>query len=449
MTSNEIPTPKVPLKIALIGTGNRSQTIYHPLFGSLRPWMEVVAVCDPVAEHCDTMAEQLGVRGYYDIHQLVKDKPMEAALIVTPVPSHHSTSVYLSSHGIHNLCETSWCSMVSQAREMIETARGSNVIVRVAENFLRFPIDRFSQVLRDSGYLGRIGRIFSYADHTGYHNNSRWVAFAQSHPLWVQSIEHTMGTAPFHSQPQRYHDKETFRGRYFLFPSNLLVIDSAANVKGFLGRHPRPGYTEWQGERGTLVHRAHVTAFTGSTPVFSDDGKIIDRDPPSKRWDDYETELHCCSAEKIHHEGDAPGWGGGIADEISPVRLEFDQQARWVSMYCRTGAGLLQYVNPHRPERLDQHRNPGYYSAVMDHVIDFALAVRGLRESEFDEEDAMMSLMMEMGAKESALNEGKRIRLPIEGELEAEALVRQAQQKQFGVDPMDVAGMLAISHSKP
>ena len=197
--------------------------------------------------------------------------------------------------------------MVSQARE-------SNVIGRVAENFLRFPIDRFSQVLRDSGYLGRIGRIFSYADHTGYHNNSRWIASAQSHPLWVQSI----GTAPFHSQPQQYHDKETFRGRYFLFPSNLLVIDSAANVKGFPGRHPRPGYTEWQGERGTLVHRAHLTAFTGSTPVFSEDGKIIDRDPPSKRWDDYETELHYCSAEKIHHEGDAPG------GEVSPVRLEFD-----------------------------------------------------------------------------------------------------------------------------
>ena len=118
-------------------------------------------------------------------------------------------------------------------------------------------------------------------------------------------------------------------------------------------------------------------------------------------------------------------------------------------MYCRTGAGLLQYVNPHRLERLDQHSNPGYYSAVMGHVIDFALAVRGLRESEFDEEDAMMSLMMEMSAKESALNEGKRIRLPIEGELGAEALVRQAQQKQFGVDPMGVTGMLTISHSKP
>ena len=85
----------------------------------------------------------------------------------------------------------------------------------------------------------------------------------------------------------------------------------------------------------------------------------------------------------------------------------------------------------------------------MNHVINFALAMRGLRESEFDKEDAMMSLMMEMGAKESALNEGKRIRLPIEGELEAEALVRQAQQKQFGVDPMDVTGMLTISHSKP
>ena len=159
----------------------------------------------------------LGVTAYYDIRQLVKDKPMEAALVVTPVPSHHSISVYLSSHGIHNMCETTWCNTLGQAHQMIQTAEDNKVVVCVAENFFRFSIDRFAQVLKKSGYLGSIQRIFSYNDHTGYHNNSRWIAFAQSHPLWVQSIEHSIPTISFYSSPQRFHQNENFPGTLFWF----------------------------------------------------------------------------------------------------------------------------------------------------------------------------------------------------------------------------------------
>jgi hypothetical protein len=343
---------------------------------------------------------------------------MEAAIIVTPIPSHYAISVYLSSHGFHNLCETTWCSMVAQAREMIKTARENNVIVRVAENFFRFSIDRFAQALRDSGYLGRIGRIFSYADHTGYHNNSRWIAFAQNHPLWVQAIEHTMATVSFYSTPQRFHDKETFRGRYFLFPNDLLVVDSAANVKGFLGRHSRPGYTEWQGECGTLMHSPG------------------------------ETELRYCSEKRRHKQSESPQKGGGRADEFYPVKVEVSEQGQWVRTYCETSEGLVQYVNPHRLEGF-QGKDPVYSCAIVDHIVDFVLAVRGLRDSEFDEERAMMSLMMEVGAKESALNEGKRIKLPLEGETETDMHTRESLKQQFGVDPMDVEAMLAISYPKP
>ena len=100
---SHIPIPKEPLKLGLIGAGNRSRNHYCKVFESLAPWVEVVAVCDPVKDNCDTAAKMLNVKAYYDIYQLIKDKPMEAALVVTPIPSHHSISVYLSSHGIHNM----------------------------------------------------------------------------------------------------------------------------------------------------------------------------------------------------------------------------------------------------------------------------------------------------------------------------------------------------------
>jgi len=419
MRKDEIVTPQAPLKVALIGTGARSRKQYCPLFKFIKPWVEIVAVCDPVKEHCDLVAEMLEVKSYYNIHELVEDNPMEAAIIITPIPSHHSLSVFLSSNGIHNLCETTWCSMVIQARDMIQKAHENNVVVRVAENFFRFSIDRFAQTVRDSGYLGKIRRIFSYADHTGYHNDSRWIAFAQDHPLWVQSLEHTIPTVSFYSTPQRFHENETFRGRYFMFPDNLLVVDSAANIKGFLGRHSRPGYTEWQGECGTLMYRPG------------------------------ETELRYCSEKRRHHKDESPKKGGGRADEIYPVKTELNEKGEWLRTYCETNQGVLEYINPYHFEGVEKKPLMGYSCSIVDHIIDFVLAVRGLRESEFDENDAMMSLMMEVGAKESALNQGKRIKLPLEGETEVDIRTRESLKKQFGVDPMDVEAMLNISYPKP
>jgi len=86
-----------------------------------------------------------------------------------------------------------------------------------------------------------------------------------------------------------------------------------------------------------------------------------------------------------------------------------------------------------------------YRVAMAEHVIDFVLAVKGLRDSEFTAEDALMSEMMEIGAHESNLQEGRRIRLPMEGDLESDALTREAQKKQFGCDPLDVEAMLSVS----
>ncbi len=426
-----LPLPAEPLRLALIGAGNRAQTIYLPLWESLRPWCRPVAVCDPVAEHGGQLAAALGVPAYTDIRQLVRDRPMEAALVVTPVESHHSLSVYLSSHGVHNHTETTWASMVCQARQMIEAARQHGVVVRVAENFFRMPVDRFAQTVRDCRYLGRIGRVVSYADHTGYHNNSRWIAFAQGHPEWVQCVEHEMAHPAFYSLPQRRHERDKLSARFFHFGSGLLVMDAGSgHVKGHLGRHPRPGYTEWQGERGTLVHRAGVSA----------------------GWGGEETELRRVSDARLAPAQEEAGRlsGGGVADQITPVVQDSTGEV-WTGCHADTPAGRITYQSP-----LCTHARMGkvnqrdwYGVAVMDHVVDFVLAVRGLRPSEFSDEDALMADMMEIGARESALQEGRRVGLPLAGDLEADTLEREHQQQRFGCDPLDVEAMLAQSFPRP
>jgi len=423
----DLPKPNQPVRTALIGTGHRASTIYQPLLPSLADWIEVVACCDPVRENCDAAASALGARPYHDVRELVRDGLAEAALVVTPVPSHYAYSVYLSSHGIHNMCETSWCNLVGQGREMIRVAREHGVVVRVAENFFRFACDRFALAVRESGFIGRIGRIFSYADHTGYHNDSRWVRFF-GHPVWAQAIEHAMDTPSFRSMPHRFHTGEHFRAHFFAFDNGAMVIDQLANAKGWLGRHPRPGYTEWQGERGTLIHRAR-------DPQKGDGGFT----PGSMQ-------LRRCSDAGMDAEHQVSTIHS-IADELVEVVCEDDGNS-WTRTYADTSAGCLEYVNPLRCRDFSNPRRD-YGPSAMAHLVDFALAVRGLRQSEFDAEDALMSLMMDVACRESAQNEGRRVALPLTGELEADAQMRRSLAELYGVDPMDVVGMMSVNYARP
>ena len=67
--------PDRPVDIAVIGAGNRSSTTYQGLFQSLRPWVNVVAVCDPVKEHADRYADAVDAHAFHDLTRLSQSRP--------------------------------------------------------------------------------------------------------------------------------------------------------------------------------------------------------------------------------------------------------------------------------------------------------------------------------------------------------------------------------------
>ena len=410
-----------PVDIALVGTGHRAQTVYQPLFKSLKPWVRVAAVCDPVREHADAYAERVGAQAFYSIRELVQSQSVEAALVVAPIDLHHAISCYLSQHGIHNLVETSMCYLLAQGQEMVQTAQEHKVVFRIAENFFRFPFDRIAAKIADSGFLGPIKRLTCFHDHTGFHNNSRWIKFYGAHPEFVQSIEHTMPVAPQYEAPHRFHTEEKFRARFFTFPENCLVSDISGNIKGMLGRYNRPGYTELDGARGTIVQYPKGPRGTAE-------------------WDS-EAEVRYCSDEALKD--------GSIADQVFPIVHETDQNGHWHLTYVDLPTGRVEYRAHPVPNTSYARKRHFYAGVIMGHIVDFACAVREGTPSEYTDEDALMALMMEVGAHESALRDGERLSLPLTGDLESEHQLREALKKKHGVDPLDIEGMLNLSVPRP
>ena len=404
-----------PLSVALIGTGNRSKTTYRPIFDYLKPWVNIVAVCDPVRESADEFAESIGVPAFYSLHDLIAARPMEAAFVVSPIPSHHSICCTLLSHGVHVNVETSMCSLLAQGQEMVAAAADGKAILRIAENFFRFPFDRMMKRISADGFIGEVKRLTCWHDHTGFHNNSRWIHFFGAHPAAVQSIAHDMPTEGHYQQAHRYYESERYRAHFFFFPDDSLVIDHAGNIKSMLGRYPRPGYTELAGARGAIVQQA------------------------AAGWHG-QGEVRYCTDEALTN--------GGRHDVTFPI-VHLGDGRDWLSSHVDLPHGRIQVVNPHRLGASAYHRRNYYSAAVISHIVDFAETARGLRESEYDERDALMAMMMDVACRESALNDGMRLQLPLTGELESETMLRAALTQEHGVDPMDIEGMLAISYPRP
>ena len=404
-----------PLSVALIGTGNRSKTTYKPLFDFLKPWVKIVAVCDPVKESADEFAESIGVPAFYDLKQLIAARPMEAAFVVSPIPSHHSICCTLLAHDIHVNVETSMTNLLIQGQEMVQAARDSKAILRIAENFFRFPFDRMMKLIAEDGFIGDVKRLTCWHDHTGYHNNSRWIRFFEAHPTAVQAISHSMPTDGHYQLAHRYHESEKYRAHFFWFPDDALVIDHAGNIKSMLGRYPRPGYTELAGARGAIVQQA------------------------GEGWSGI-GEVRFCTDEALA--------SGGQHDLAYPI-IHLGDGRDWLSSHVDLPTGRIEYSNPFRLGASAYHRRNYYSAAVISHIVDFAETIRAVRESEYTDEDALMAMMMEVASRESALQEGRRLALPLEGDLESEATLRADLKQLYGVDPLDIEGMLAISYPRP
>jgi hypothetical protein len=182
-----------------------------------------------------------------------------------------------------------------------------------------------------------------------------------------------------------------------------------------LGRYPRPGYTELAGARGAIVQQAGA----GWTGIG---------------------EVRACTEEALAT--------GGRHDLTYPI-VHLGDGRDWLSSHVDLPSGRIEYRNPFRLGANAYHRRNYYSAAVISHIVDFAETVRGEIESEYTDEDALMAMMMEVATRESALQEGRRLTLPLEGDLESEAAIRAQEKARYGVDPLDIEGMLQISYPRP
>src|SRR5579862_6121162 len=119
-------TSAKPLRLGVIGCGVVSTRDVLPnlVLPEVRGRLDLVAVCDIVAERARATAEAFGVPTYYGDHEeVVRNPDIDAVVILTPVPHHLPAALAAVQAGKHVYVQKTMTLTVAEADQLIAAAQ--------------------------------------------------------------------------------------------------------------------------------------------------------------------------------------------------------------------------------------------------------------------------------------------------------------------------------------
>ena len=144
------------VRVGVIGAGSMGRT--HVAAFSLHPQAEVVCICEPDADRLREVADEFGVPGRAATIDGLLAHDLEAVVVATPESMHLAPAVDALRSGRHVLVEKPLTTDVPEARELVDAAVASGLVVLPGLNLRYEP--RYRQVM-DWLTAGERGAIVS------------------------------------------------------------------------------------------------------------------------------------------------------------------------------------------------------------------------------------------------------------------------------------------------
>ena len=160
------------LRVALIGTGRRSDYLYGPLVKAMPDRFELVAVWGRSDASARALGASLGLPAYTDIDRLVRETAPAIGIVCVGGGGNGEVGLMAIEAGLNVLVETPLAHKLADADRMIAAAAQRGLKIEVAEQFHRRPLEQLKLALIRSGLFGRVHSSFNdFAGH-GYHGVS-------------------------------------------------------------------------------------------------------------------------------------------------------------------------------------------------------------------------------------------------------------------------------------
>ena len=380
------------LRLALIGAGRRGAGAHLPVIPKLSDVYELVAICDRDEAAARRHADQLGVRAYTSVRDLVAHERLDAADVVVPVDAHHAVCLFLMQHGIHVLVETPIAPTLKLTDLMIEGARRHKVKLEVAENYYRAPLERLRSLAIDAGLIGSVSRIYRIFYEGGYHGMSVVRLHARGRPTAVMGVGHTTPVVPIVDRMVRRHSDERWNMAVIDFDNGVLAVQVYSNVvhARALGRG-QAGIWQIDGTHGAIV------------------GDAVHIVPPELR--EAGARSTAIAPESVTRTADG-------AEILEALRLP-GTGVRWDNPFARYGIGERQI-------------------AVADELLSLAEAIHKDTEPEYGPLQGRLDQEMNLAMVESGLLDRQTVRFPLAEPTAHEERIHERYRADFGCDAEDV-----------
>jgi predicted dehydrogenase len=194
--------PQKPIRVAIIGTGARSDYLYGPILKALPDEVDLAAVWGRSTASVQRLGQRLGVPWYTDLERLMRETAPQIGVVSVAYAANGEVGLMAVEHGLHVLLETPIAHRLSEADAIMAAAARRGLKIEVAEQFHRRPLEQIKLRLIASGLLGRVYTSFNdFAGH-GYHGVSvlrSYLGF-DALPVQVTGAVHSYDLAPHWSR---------------------------------------------------------------------------------------------------------------------------------------------------------------------------------------------------------------------------------------------------------
>ncbi|MEE0419949.1 MAG: Gfo/Idh/MocA family oxidoreductase [Lachnospiraceae bacterium] len=174
------------MKYALIGCGRIST---NHVKAALNNQLEIVAVCDLVPEHMESVLEKNGVKEdksikrYTDYKKMISENEIELVGIATESGRHAQIALDCIDKGIHVIIEKPMAMSIADADEIIRRSERKGVKVCACHQ------NRFNiavQEMRNALESGRFGKLSHGSIHVRWNRNQGYYTQAPWRGTWMQ-----------------------------------------------------------------------------------------------------------------------------------------------------------------------------------------------------------------------------------------------------------------------
>ncbi|HEX9760751.1 MAG TPA: Gfo/Idh/MocA family oxidoreductase [Candidatus Acidoferrales bacterium] len=152
------------MRFGLIGCGDIGQLRAQALAES--PGLSLFAVSDVDEARARTLGEQHKAMWLTDWRKLL-DEPLDAVIVSTPPPLHEAMCVAALQSGKHVLCEKPLARSPEEGRRIVEAAQAAGRHLGTGFNYRFYPAIAEARRILDSGQIGELAYVRSYAGHPG------------------------------------------------------------------------------------------------------------------------------------------------------------------------------------------------------------------------------------------------------------------------------------------